>query len=426
MATQASARARRGELYSRERPRPSMSHHQCGTLASNPDQQPARRLRGNSRTGSRGPDGRLRNRPGRNAARDAPSSNAARKLRAAAHIFPRRMRPDGARRVALAAHTSVSTLGNRTASSTTPVTTANAPGGTTSSALEHLWSIYRSVRNADPLERPRRGNAGRTMTAALDPFVARPGRRLLLGGRLLAGLDGGRVTPELTRQPVAVRGAEQRLVHALNNCVAGSLGEGAREDRLARRLALPLPPADAPQRRAGAQAVHHRAPRRHVVDRLGHTNARAIAARSFADTSVPATGDPLLDTDDLEGLHQLLPLFSQRQHLRPTASTWTRRTQGCRHRAGPPIRPSTPSTACGSTAGPSCGRAAPPGRERRSMSSTARSRKVTSPAVRGPSAWRGSHTCARLVGAPAPVEETWRRHRGGRRRGNHRPAGRVH
>jgi len=30
---------------------------------------------------------------------------------------------------------------------------------------------------------------------------------------------------------------------------------------------------------------------------------------------------------------------------------------------------------------------------------------VTSPAARGPSAWRGSHACARLVGAPAPVEE---------------------
>ena len=78
---------------------------------------------------------------------------------------------------------------------------------------------------------------------------------------------------------------------------------------------------------------------------------------------------------------------------------------------GPPIRSSTPSTACGPTASPACKRAAPPGRERRSMSSTARSRKVTSPAAQGPSAWRCSHACVRLVGAPVPDAD--RAHRAG-------------
>ena len=89
----------------------------------------------------------------------APFRTPHEKLRAAAHIFPRRIRPDGARRVALAAHTSVSTLGNRTASSSTPVTTANAPSRTTSSAHEHLWSISEHLATGVRDARPARAAA---------------------------------------------------------------------------------------------------------------------------------------------------------------------------------------------------------------------------------------------------------------------------
>ena len=62
------------------RPGPSTSEHRCGALASPPTSRPARRLRGNSRAGSRGLDGRLRKRPDRNARRGRPLSNAALKI----------------------------------------------------------------------------------------------------------------------------------------------------------------------------------------------------------------------------------------------------------------------------------------------------------------------------------------------------------
>ena len=57
---------------------------------------------------------------------------------------------------------------------------------------------------------------------------------------LLTGLDGRRVAREVAHQPVVVRLPDQRFVHALGQLRVGELGKGAREDRLARHLELPL------------------------------------------------------------------------------------------------------------------------------------------------------------------------------------------
>ena len=116
--------------------------------------------------------------------------------------------------------------------------------------------------------------------------------------------------------PVVVGVADQRCMRALGQLCVGELGEGAREDRLARHLALPLPAADPPQRHVGDQAVQQHARRRHVVDCLGHEGSRqcrAVLARTPRHPEAP--GNPLLDTDDLESLHQLLLFPGQRtQH----------------------------------------------------------------------------------------------------------------
>ena len=119
------------------------------------------------------------------------------KLRAAAHIFPRRIRPDGARRVALAAHTSVSTLGNRTASSSTPVTTANAPSRTTSSAHEHLWSISEHLPTGVRDARPARAAAPRKRRPH-DDRGAGPVRRA--AGRAGAFGFAGALTARIERE----------------------------------------------------------------------------------------------------------------------------------------------------------------------------------------------------------------------------------
>ena len=82
----------------------------------------------------------------------------------------------------------------------------------------------------------------------MDPSPLALGRRVrLVGrGRLLAGLDGRRVPREMAHQPVVMRVADQRFVHALGQLRVGELGEGAREDRLARHFAAFLPTTDPP------------------------------------------------------------------------------------------------------------------------------------------------------------------------------------
>ena len=64
------------------------------------------------------------------------------------------------------------------------------------------------------------------------------------------------------------------------------------------------------------QAVQQRARRRHVVDRLGHEgpcHGRAVLGRTSRHSE--ARRNHLLDTDDLQGLHQLLLLLGERtQH----------------------------------------------------------------------------------------------------------------
>ena len=89
-----------------------------------------------------------------------------------------------------------------------------------------------------------------------------------------------------------------------------SLGKGAREDRLARHLELPLPAAEPAQGHIGGQPVQQCARRRQVVDRLGHEgprHRRAVLGRPPRRPEVP--GNQALDTDDLQGLHQLLLFF---------------------------------------------------------------------------------------------------------------------
>ena len=149
----------------------------------------------------------------------------------------------------------------------------------------------------------------RPFFALLRPPPLALGRRgrLLLRGRLLTGLDGRRVAGEVAHQPVVVRLPDQRFVHALGQLRVGELGEGAREDRLARHLAPPLPAADPPQHHIGVQPVQQHARRRQVVDRLGHEgprHRRAVLGRTPRHPAVP--GNQVLDTDDLQGLHQLL------------------------------------------------------------------------------------------------------------------------
>ena len=51
--------------------------------------------------------------------------------------------------------------------------------------------------------------------------------RFPLGGRLLAGLDGGRVSGEVTKQPVCARFPDQRVVDVLRELRGGERGEGA-------------------------------------------------------------------------------------------------------------------------------------------------------------------------------------------------------
>ena len=106
----------------------------------------------------------------------------------------------------------------------------------------------------------------RLFFALLRPPPLALGRRgrLLLRGRLLTGLDGRRVAGEVAHQPVVVRLPDQRFVHALGQLRGGELGEGAREDRLARHLAPPLPAADPPQHHIGVQPVQQHARRRQV------------------------------------------------------------------------------------------------------------------------------------------------------------------
>ena len=145
-----------------------------------------------------------------------------------------------------------------------------------------------------------------------SPLALGKRRRLLLDGRLLAGLDGRRVAGEMAHQLVAVGLADQRFVHALGQLRAGEFGEGAREDRLARHLAPPLPAAEAPERHVGVQAVQQHARGRHVVDRLGHECPRQRGAVARRTPRRPELrGNPLLDADDLQGLHQLLLLRGQ-------------------------------------------------------------------------------------------------------------------
>ena len=115
--------------------------------------------------------------------------------------------------------------------------------------------------------------------ALLRPPALALGRRgrLLLRGRLLTGLDGRRVAREVAHQPVVVRLPDQRFVHALGQLRVGELGKGAREDRLARHLELPLPAAEPAQGHIGGQPVQQCARRRQVVDRLGHEGPRQVA-----------------------------------------------------------------------------------------------------------------------------------------------------
>ena len=150
--------------------------------------------------------------------------------------------------------------------------------------------------------------------ALLRPPALALGRRgrLLLRGRLLTGLDGRRVAREVAHQPVVVRLPDQRFVHALGQLRVGELGKGAREDRLARHLELPLPAAEPAQGHIGGQPVQQCARRRQVVDRLGHEgprHRRAVLGRPPRRPEVP--GNQALDTDDLQGLHQLLLFFGQ-------------------------------------------------------------------------------------------------------------------
>ena len=151
-----------------------------------------------------------------------------------------------------------------------------------------------------------------------SPFFGRPRLRLggvggfLLRGRLLTGLDGRRVAREVAHQPVVVRLPDQRFVHALGQLRVGELGKGAREDRLARHLELPLPAAEPAQGHIGGQPVQQCARRRQVVDCLGHEgprHRRAVLGRPPRRPEVP--GNQALDTDDLQGLHQLLLFFGQ-------------------------------------------------------------------------------------------------------------------
>ncbi len=121
----------------------------------------------------------------------------------------------------------------------------------------------------------------------------------------------------MSHQTVAVRLPEQRFMHALGQLGVGEFGEGAREDRLAWHLAPPLPAADAAQHHVGGQPVQQQARGRHVVDRLGDEGARhRRAVLAGAARHPQARGNHLLDTDHLEGLHQLLLFLGQRtQHL---------------------------------------------------------------------------------------------------------------
>ena len=171
---------------------------------------------------------------------------------------------------------------------------------------QDLWPFFALLR-PPPLALGRRG-------------------RLLLRGRLLTGLDGRRVAREVAHQPVVVRLPDQRFVHALGQLRVGELGKGG-----ARRPTRSAPRTSAPSRRAGAGP--HRRPtgpavrastagRRPPWPRRPAPSPRGPWAAAPAPVRVP--GNQALDTDDLQGLHQLLLFFGQwtQRLLQP----WEQRT----------------------------------------------------------------------------------------------------
>ena len=168
------------------------------------------------------------------------------------------------------------------------------------------------------------------------------------------------------------------------NCVAANSAKAREKTDSLGHLAPPLPAADPPQHHIGVQPVQQHARRRQVVDRLGHEgprHRRAILGRTPRHPAVP--GNQVLDTDDLQGLHQLLLFPGQ----------W------------PPTRVPTVETAhAGSTASRR--------RRRRALNSWLVDRSWNLPADLPPRSMSSSESMAR--GDPMPcVREAIRRAQGG-------------